>query len=111
LNFACCDPIVYTERQEKLTIRINKDILAKIAERKISLADVEQCFMNREGGLCLDTRAEHLTDPVTRWFVAKTDKDRALKIMYVPIKDGAELKSAYDATEEVCRIYNKFAKH
>lgn len=93
-----------------MPIQITKDVLQKIGERKISPDDVEQCFMNREGGLCVDTRAQHLTDPLTNWFVAKTDKDRTLKIMFVPIKDGADLKSAYDATEEICRIYNKYAK-
>ena len=93
-----------------MAVRINKDILAKLAERKITAAEVDQCFMNRDGGFCLDTRAQHLTDPLTQWFVAKTDKDRTLKIMFVPTKDGAEVKSAYEATEEICRIYSKYAK-
>lgn len=92
-----------------MAIRISDDVLRKIGARNISLAEVEQCFANREGGLCEDTRAHHLTDPTTLWFVAKTDKDRTLKIMYVPL-NGVEIKSAYDATEEICRIYNKFAK-
>lgn len=93
-----------------MPIRISQNVLDKIGERMITAAEIEQCFMNREGGLCVDTRAHHLTDPLTNWFVAKTDQNRVLKIMFVPVKDGVELKSAYEATVEICRIYNKYAK-
>lgn len=92
-----------------MTIRISDDVLNKIAGRNITPKDVNQCFLNRELGLCEDTRAEHLTDPITRWFVAETDKGRTLKIMYVPGKDGVDLKSAYDATDAIIRIYKKYA--
>jgi hypothetical protein len=91
-------------------LRISTDVLEKITGRNIRVIEVEQCFLNREGGLCDDTRAQHLTDPLTQWFVAETDKGRKLKIMYVPHKSGPELKSAYDATAEICRIYDKYAK-
>jgi hypothetical protein len=91
-------------------LRIAPDTLEKITKRGIRVTEVEQCFLNRVYGLCEDTRAEHLTDPVTKWFVAETDKGRVLKIMYVPTKDGAELKSAYEATPEISRIYEKYAK-
>jgi hypothetical protein len=90
-------------------IRISDDVLKKIAERNIGPADIAQCFQNRELGYCDDTRAKHLTNPLTKWFVAPTDRDRALKIMFVPEKDGVDLKSAYDATDEIRRIYTKYA--
>jgi hypothetical protein len=94
-----------------MMFRISPDVLDKITKRGIRVIEVEQCFLNREGGLCEDTRAQHLTDPLTKWFVAQTDKGRDLKIMYVPTLDGAvDLKSAYEATPEICRIYNKYAK-
>lgn len=67
-------------------------------------------FPEPGGGLCDDTRAHHLTDPITKWFVAETDKGRTLKIMYVSTTSGVDLKSAYEATAEICRIYEKYAK-
>jgi hypothetical protein len=95
-------------------IRISEDVLKKIAaqtpERNITPLEVEQCFMNVEHGYCEDTRAQHLTNPLTKWFVADTDRGRTLKIMFVPGPDGVDLKSAYEATEEICRIYKKYAK-
>jgi hypothetical protein len=93
-----------------MTLRISPDVLAKIGGRGITRREVEQCFMNVEYGYCEDTRSEHLTNPITKWFVAETDKGRTLKIMFVQEKDGIDLKSAYEATQEVCRIYKKYAK-
>lgn len=94
-----------------MMFRISPDVLDKITKRGIRVIEVEQCFLNREGGLCEDTRAQHITDQLTNWFVAQTDKGRELKIMYVPTRDrGVELKSAYEADPEICRIYNKYAK-
>lgn len=91
-------------------LRISQDVLDKIGARGISRSDIEQCFFNRDGGLCEDTRAQHLTNPLTQWFVSCTDKGRRLKIMFVPEQDGPDLKSAYDATDEIARIYEKYAK-
>lgn len=91
-------------------LHISPSVMEKIEARGISRADVEQCFLNREGGLCDDTRAVHLTDPLTQWFVSYTDKGRRLKIMFVPEKDGPDLKSAYEATDEITRIYEKYAR-
>jgi hypothetical protein len=92
-----------------MKIRISDDVAKKITDRNITPLEVEQCFLNVEYGYCEDTRAKHLTNPTTKWFVAKTDKDRTLKIMFVPEKDGVDLKSAYEATENICRIYKKYA--
>ncbi len=92
-----------------MNVRISPNILQKINDRKISRLEVEQCFQNVEFGYLEDTRAEHLTDPITRWFVAETDKGRTLKIMFVPEKDGVSLKSAYEAKPDVIRIYQKYA--
>jgi hypothetical protein len=93
-----------------MTIRISPDVLEKITERNIRVIEIDQCFLNRAGGLCDDTRAHHLTNPITKWFVAETDKGRLLKIMYVPTAEGVDLKSAYEAKAEICRIYEKYAK-
>ena len=90
-------------------IRLSEKIKQKLADRNISPLEVEQCFSNLEGSYLDDTRAEHKTNPTTKWFVAETDKGRLLKIMFVPGKDGVDIKSAYDANEVVCRMYFKNA--
>ena len=82
----------------------------KTPDHNVTEAEIEQCFANRGPKECLDTRAWHLTNPVTRWFVAETDYGRILKVIYMLHPDGiVEIKSAYPATENVIRIYEKYA--
>lgn len=93
-----------------MAIIISDTILLKLQKKhKVSKNEVEQCFTNREGGLLIDGREDHITNPQTLWFVAPTNRNRYLKIMYVA--DGADIyvKSAYEATDEIKRIYNKYA--
>lgn len=90
-------------------MRISDKIKQKLADRGISRLELEQCFLNIEGTYLEDIRAEHKTNPTTKWFVAETDKGRRLKVMFVPEKDGVDIKSAYDATDEIYRIYKKYA--
>lgn len=79
-------------------------------DHDVTEVEIVQCFANREAGDCLDTREEHRTDPVTRWFVAETDRGRRLKIVYMLQPGDVEIKSAYPANDEVTRIYRKFAQ-
>lgn len=82
----------------------------KRLDHNVTEAEILECFANRSDGECLDTRAHHLTNPPTRWFVSETDSGRKLKIMYVLNGEGVvEIKSAYNASAEIIRIYNKYA--
>jgi len=94
-----------------LKLNIAPDIKDKLKTRHgVSEEEIEECFLNREKGFLLDTREEHATDPPTQWFVATTDTGRVLKVMW--IKDevlGITIKSAYQPTQKVIDIYNKYA--
>lgn len=93
-----------------LPLRIFPDVLAKLTDRhKVSENEISQCFENCEGGYLQDTREEHTTNPPTLWFVAFTNRNRKLKIMFVLDEGIVHIKSAYDATLEVERIYKKYA--
>lgn len=59
-------------------------------------------------GLLLDTREEHKTEPETLWFVAATNKNRVLKIIYISDGKSIYLKSAYQASPDIIRIYEKY---
>jgi hypothetical protein len=65
--------------------------------------------MSWEGAFCQDSREEHKTDPVTRWFVGESHTGRKIKIIYVEDEEHVYLKSAYLATDEVQRIFHKYA--
>ena len=90
---------------------ISETIQKKLLDKhQVHRRDVEQCFENKCGLYLQDPREDHQTNPPTLWFVAPTNCGRMLKIMLV-FRDGSVyLKSAYDATQEIQNIYDRFAK-
>ena len=85
---------------------ISQAVAKKLAEKhRVSRSELEQCFENRAGGLLLDTREEHLTDPPTVWFLAETDGGRKLKVVYVQRGELVFVKTAYDANADEREIY------
>ncbi len=89
---------------------LSQKITDKLRGRGISVSDLVECFANRTAGFLVDDREEHKTNPDTLWFVAETEKGRILKIMFVPAGTMAtDIKSAYDSSAEIQRIYNKYA--
>jgi hypothetical protein len=93
----------------------NLIISPKIAEKlskkdpPVTRREVEQCFENICGGLLVDTREQHKTNPPTLWFIARTNANRELKIAYVLEAGLVYLKSAFDPNDEERRIYLKHA--
>ncbi|MGA4442577.1 ADP-ribosyl-(dinitrogen reductase) hydrolase [Ectopseudomonas hydrolytica] len=75
----------------------------------ISGREVEQCFENCEGEHLIDNREQNRTNPPTKWFIAPTNANRLLKVVFV-FEDGkVYLKTAYEPSDEEIRIYRKFA--
>ena len=76
--------------------RISARVLEKLREKHgVSREEVLEAFMNREGPVFTDDRAEHQTDPPTMWFCALTDRNRVLKVIYVEREDYFYIKSAF----------------
>lgn len=73
----------------------------------VTESEIVQCFANRDRSDLIDARAQHLTNPLTRWFIAETDFGRKLKVVYMPTTQGIVIKSAYDPDENLKRIYNR----
>lgn len=90
---------------------ISTAVREKLANKTppVSEYEIVQCFANRAGKDLIDTRAEHLTNPLTRWFIAETDFGRELKVAYMPTTQGIVIKSAYDPNATEKRIYKKIA--
>jgi hypothetical protein len=89
---------------------VSDAVLIKLNHKhQVSIKEVEECFLNRAGGLLIDTREEHKTQPVTLWFVAATNKNRMLKVIYISDGESVYIKSAYQASPDIIRIYEKYA--
>lgn len=87
---------------------ISQAVAKKLAEKhRVSRRELEQCFENRIGGLLLDTREEHRTDPPTVWFLAETDAGRKLKVVFVQRGELVFVKTAYDANDDEKEIYRE----
>ena len=86
--------------------QISETVLRKLKTKHgVELPEVRQCFLNKKGKLLLDTRTLTKTDPPTLWFIAKTNKKRFLKIVYI-LKDAKIiLKTAYEPNEAELAIY------
>lgn len=95
-------------------MHIAKMVLTKIQEKHdVTSKEVDECFMNRDGGYLIDTRDVHQTNPQTLWFIAETNKGRLLKICFVPKGDGnpsgPSLKSAFEPNDIEKNIYQRKA--
>ena len=94
------------------TIRCSVRIKIKLnAKHGVSLDEVNECFINRNGRFLQDTRAEHVTIPPTLWFIAETNHRRTLKIVFVIEADNTiTLKTAYAPNPKEQEIYAKYAQ-
>lgn len=94
-----------------VSLVISATIKAKLKNKHgVSVEEVEQCFYNRTHNTLVDTRERHKTQPPTEWFIAKTDMDRLLKVVFV-LEDGKVfIKSCFEADNKSIRIYTKLAK-
>lgn len=96
-----------------MALNISLSVRAKLAQpsHNVTEEEIEQCFANRCGRTCEDSRPEHRTPIPTVWFVAETDYGRRLKIVFIHDRDSGtiDIKSAYQATDEITRIFNKYA--
>ena len=92
-----------------MNLIISTAVRVKLANKipPVTENEITQCFANRTHNFLLDTRAQHLTNPITRWFIAETDFGRKLKVVFMPKKEGIEIKSAFDPIAEELRIYAK----
>jgi len=85
----------------------SKHIEDKLARRDITIDDVAECFMNKEGKPLEDMRPQHKTVPPTFWFISTTDKGRLLKVVFIPKGNTAHIKSAFEVE---LRDLQKFQK-
>lgn len=91
-------------------LKISEKIEAKIWDKhQLKRSDVEECFLNRVGGLLEDSREEHKTDPATQWFIASNNTGKTIKVVFMVLSNGdVILKSAFEANKAEIDIYAKF---
>lgn len=77
-------------------MRISPEIVEKLETKHgVTPEEVYQCFLNRHGPYFLEERPQHKTNPPSWWFVAETDVQRVLMIVFVQYPDHFAIKSAF----------------
>ena len=93
------------------TLIISPAILEKLqTKHDVSRRDIEQCFDNRIGDYLEDADEDHQTDPPSLWFVAPTNCDQLLKIIFVFQDGNIYVKSAFPANAKAIKLYETHGK-
>lgn len=89
---------------------ISPKVLEKLSNKHhVERREVEQCFENIAGNLLQDDREDHRTEPPTMWFLARTNKNRLLKVVYIQKGEEVTLRTCYEPNEIEIGIYRKYA--
>ncbi len=90
---------------------VSAGVIAKLREKHgVTERGVEQCFENKCGMYLLDDREDHRTDPPTLWFLAPTNEDRLLKVVFMFVEGNVHLKSAFVPEQAAIDFYEKHGK-
>ncbi|ACK45315.1 hypothetical protein TUM4637_09270 [Shewanella hafniensis] len=92
---------------------ISRAVRQKLHEKhQVSDKEIFECFFNRTHSFLTDTREDHLTDPITKWFISETDLGRQLKVCFIERGvESIEIKTAYEpSTTNAINVYYKIAK-
>jgi len=96
-----------------MKLLLSKPVRDKLAWKKppVTLKEIRECFASREYTYLEDRREQNQTIPPTWWFIADTDRGRALKVVFVRLENSdIAIKTAYDPNPEEIRIYTQYAK-
>lgn len=89
--------------------RISDKTAKKIIEKHgVTVVEICEAFMNRQGKSLEDSRLQHKTIPPTLWFIAPTNHNRKLKVVYIQDGGTVEIKTAFEPNEEEKRIYARY---
>ena len=91
-----------------MMLTITPNILSKLEHKHgVTKREVEQCFENRSGGLLIDSREQHRTTPPTQWFIALTNQNRLLKVVFILHDGEITIKTAYPPNDTEIAIYER----
>ncbi|WP_440683865.1 ADP-ribosyl-(dinitrogen reductase) hydrolase [Cysteiniphilum halobium] len=74
-------------------------------KHRVTVTEVTQCFINRDGCTLIDDRENNRTVPPTQWFIAKTDNNRNLKVVFIEFDEDVVIKTTYEPNAKELEIY------
>ncbi len=88
-------------------------ILDKLRDKHgVSVDDVEQTFLNRDGLLAKEERAKNQGDEDRYWFISTTDLGRELKVVFfIDVNENAPVViTAYEPNDDEVKLYEKIQR-
>lgn len=80
-----------------MAIKISPKVREKLTTKhRVNEDEIAQCFANRTHTHCIDIRAQHRTNPITRYFISETDVGRKLKIAFMPFGEDLHIRTAFE---------------
>jgi uncharacterized DUF497 family protein len=90
---------------------VSASVLAKLRDKHgVTVREVEQCFENKCGLYLEDDREDNRTDPATLQFIAPTNQDRLLKVVFIFLDGNIHLKTAFDPDQADIAFYERHGK-
>jgi uncharacterized DUF497 family protein len=87
------------------------EFLITSEKHQVTIREVYECFKNRKTKYAYDTRPEHQTNPPTLWFLAESNTNRLLKVVFVRYsKTDVVLKSAYQPNADEIKLYEMYKR-
>lgn len=94
-----------------MSLYISPKTLAKLEDAHgVTKKEVDDCFLNAEGPYLADKREQHKSNPPTHWFLARTNKGRLLKIVFIQRDDCISIRTAYEPNQNEIAIYARNSK-
>ena len=92
-----------------MEIYISKRVQEKLDSKHggVTMTEIRQCFANRAGRFLNDVRADHLSNPITQWFIAETDFGKELKLAFIERQGNIHIKTAYAPNDDERRAYEE----
>jgi hypothetical protein len=94
-----------------MALVVSAAVQEKLATKHdVTIAEVEECFANRNGRFLMDTRSRHKSNPPTLWFIAPSDAGRNLKVVFIRKGNDLHLKSSFEPDDVELQIYARFGQ-
>ena len=111
MNYYLDDSVACIYIARVRTLIISPAVFDKLQNKhSVSPREIEQCFENRIGDYLEDADENHQTDPPSLWFVAPTNCEKLLKIIFVYQDGNIYVKSAFPANAKAIKMYDTHGK-
>lgn len=89
-------------------MQISRTVRDKLRDKHgVTINEVRECFENRVAPQLIETRPNHVTNPPSQWFLARTNHGRLLKVVFIMEDGEINIKTAYEPEKPTIDYYTQ----